>query len=73
MNLLLDVALLLAEVMMLDFDHFEPFFSVFVRFEGTIGSYCAAGRPPDIKLLSSLVQRLGYTCFYAAESPIGGA
>ena len=54
-NLLLDVTLLLAEVTMLDFGHFEPFFSVFVRFEGTIGSYCAAGRPPDITLRSSVV------------------
>ena len=43
------------------------FFSVFVRFEGAMRSYCAAGRPPDIKLRSSLC----YTCFYSAESPIG--
>ena len=32
----------------------------------------ASGRPPDIKLRSSLIQRLCYTCFYAAELLISG-
>ena len=57
----------------MDFGHFEPFFSVFVRSEGAMRSYCAACRPPDIKLRSCLVQRLWYIYFYAAELPIGGA
>ena len=33
----------------------------------------ASGEPPDIKLRSSSIQRLCYTCFYPAESLISGA
>ena len=73
LNLPLNVTLLLKVVTTMDFGHFEPFFSVFVRSEGAMRSYCAACRPPDIKLRSCLVQRLWYTYFYAAELPIGGA
>ena len=34
---------------------FSGIFVVFVGFEGAMRSYCAVGRPPDIKLRASLV------------------